>query len=337
MAVSPRTIHVVAGILLEGGRVCITRRRQDSHQGGKWEFPGGKLDAGEDALAALKRELHEELGIEVRDAYPFMHLRHSYADLDVLLDVWCVTRYHGVPHGREAQELRWAEVATLDSDVFPAADRPVLKRLQLPALYIISDVRRFGEEEFILRLERALAAGARLVQLREPWMERPAFCAYARRIVAACNRVGARLLVNTDPAWFPECGAHGLHLNSRRLMNHRERPISHEYWLGASCHDAAELHQAQALDVDFAVLGPVQPTASHPGRAALGWERFVEIGRTAAMPIFALGGMQAHDLARARIAGARGLAMIGGVWGRADYEAVVRALTNAALPASGEG
>ncbi len=163
-------IHVVAGVLIEGSRVCVTRRRGDVHQAGKWEFPGGKLEPDEDALTGLKRELHEELGIAVERAEPFVQLRHRYPELEVLLDVWRVHRYRGTPRARESQALAWMDIGALDPRDFPEADRPVLRRLQLPPLYLISDVQRFGLEGFAARLERALAAGARLIQLREPQM-----------------------------------------------------------------------------------------------------------------------------------------------------------------------
>ncbi|HEY6237476.1 MAG TPA: Nudix family hydrolase [Candidatus Elarobacter sp.] len=242
-----RAIHVVAGLLIEGSRVCVTRRRSDVHQGGKWEFPGGKVEPEEAPLAGLQRELREELGVDVMEAQPFMQLRHAYRDLDVLLDIWRIVRYRGKPHGREAQEMRWEEIARLDAREFPDADRPALRRLQLPSLYAVSDVGRFGKDEFAARLERALAAGVRLVQLREPRMERARFCAYARRLSVSCRRFGARLLVNAEPTWLEECDADGVHVNGRRLMALSERPVGAEYWFGASCHDAAELEKAAAL------------------------------------------------------------------------------------------
>jgi len=331
-----RAVHVVAGLLTDGGRICVTRRRAGVHQGGKWEFPGGKLEAAEEPLTGLRRELHEELGIDVRAARPFIKLRHAYADIDVLLDVWEIVSYRGAPRGREAQELRWAEIEHLDPREFPEADRPVLRRLQLPPLYVISDVRRFGADGFVARLERALAAGARLIQLREPHMARNAFCGYARRLAGLCRGFGARLLVNADPAWVPECGAAGVHLNSRRLMALCARPLDPPCWIGASCHDESELAHAQSLALDFVVLGPVQPTASHPASPTLGWERFAMLCSGTALPVYAIGGMGAADFPRARAAGAHGLAMISGVWSRDDLETVVRTFAAADLSVARE-
>jgi 8-oxo-dGTP diphosphatase len=326
-ATAPRQpIHVMAGLLIEHGCVCITRRRDDAHQGGKWEFPGGKLEAGEDPLTGLKRELHEELGIVVSEAAPFAQVRHVYPEVDVLLDVWRVDRYDGSPHGRETQELRWAEIARLEPAEFPDADRSVLRRLQLPPLYLLSDVEKAGREVFLRRLARALRAGARLVQLREPQMDRASFTSYARQVAALCHDCGGRFLVNADPSWVGECEADGVHLNSARLMGLSERPLTPRHWVGASCHNASELAKAEALGLDFAVLGPVRSTASHPGAATLGWERFAALCGSTVLPVYAIGGMRAADLAAARSAHGHGLAMISGVWGDPRFETVVRAL-----------
>lgn len=321
-----RALHVVAGVLIDDDRICITRRHDGTHQGGKWEFPGGKLEPNEDPFAGLRRELREELGIDVQHAAPFMCVRHDYGDIAVTLDVWRVTRYEGTPRGREAQPLRWIRLADLDSNDFPDADRPVLRRLQLPPLYLLSDVGRSGQQEFSRRLTRALKAGARLIQLREPQMHRAEFVACARQLAARCHDVGARLLVNADPDRVSDCGADGVHLNSRRLMDSSERPLSKECWVAASCHNKQELQKAQQLGVDFVVLGPVLPTASHPAVSAMGWERFGTLCASTTLPIYAIGGLHPDHVTAAGRAGARGLAMIRGIWDRDDIESAVRGL-----------
>ncbi len=316
-------MHVAVGLLLDRDRVFLTRRAADAHQGGKWEFPGGKLDDNEPVETALRRELREELGIDVRAAQPWMQVRHRYPDREVLLDVWRITVWNGVPHGREGQEARWVSVRELSELDFPAADLPILRRLWLPALYLISDASRLGRWEFLRRLERALGAGARLVQLREPEMPTREFRAYAVEIASLCHRHEARLLLNADPSAAEDCGADGVHLNSRRLMALKERPLPQKFFVAASCHDAAELAQAAVVGADFAVLGPVRHTASHPHAAALGWERFSGLCRAAGLPVYALGGLQPADLAAARGAGAQGIAMIRGAWDAADLERAV--------------
>lgn len=321
-----RAIHVVAGLLIDGDLICITRRHDSTHQGGKWEFPGGKLEANEGPLAGLQRELREELGIQVRGAIPFLCVHHDYGDMEVTLDVWRVAQYEGTPRGREAQPLRWVRLAELDPSDFPDADRPVIRRLQLPTLYLLSDVGRFGTAEFSRRLARALEAGTRLVQLREPQMNRTEFVTYAHQLAALCHDFGARLLINADPDTVAECDADGVHLNSRRLMELSRRPLSQANWVAASCHNEQELQKAQQLDVDFVVLGPVLPTASHPNAPTMGWERFCALCGSTTLPVYAIGGTQPEHILKAWHGGARGLAMIRGIWDRDDFEDAVRRL-----------
>ncbi|MHB8534383.1 MAG: Nudix family hydrolase [Sulfuricaulis sp.] len=319
-------IDVAVGILTDQDRVFITRRSSGSHQGGKWEFPGGKIAPGENPLSALKRELWEELGIRVQNAAPFLQIRHVYPDREVFLDVWHVTGYQGTPYGNEGQEARWISCADLTSLEFPQADEPILRRLWMPALYLISDSRRFGSEEFLTPLERALAAGARLIQLREPHLPAEEYQAYAKRLAGLCHRYGAKLLLNSDPAWVPACDADGVHLNSRRLMEHQKRPLGNEYWVGASCHNAEELSRAVRIGADFAVLSPVAPTTSHPGATILGWESFSRLCAGTSLPVYALGGMRIQDQERAHRAGARGMAMVSEVWESDSIEETVAAL-----------
>ncbi len=320
-------LHVAVGILLDGNKVFITRRLPDSHQGGKWEFPGGKVEPGEDTLAALKRELREELGIEVVAVEPSMRVHHAYHDRHVLLDVWHITDYRGMPHGREGQEARWADYPDLMRLEFPAADQPILRRLWLPPLYLITDSRRFGKIGFLARLERALQSGARLVQLREPHMTPEEYREYARVTADLCHCYEAKLLLNAEPEWVSSCHADGVHLNGRRLMQCRERPLDERFWVAASCHNVEELQKAERLGADFAVLSPVAVTASHPDAAPLGWDKFGLWRAGVNLPVYALGGMRIEDLLPARRHGARGLAMISGIWSAGSIEEAVASLT----------
>lgn len=126
----PRALHVAVGVVEDGhGRVLIARRRPEKHQGGLWEFPGGKLEAGESVERALARELKEEVGITVVTAQPFLQLRHDYGDVAVLLDVWRVTAYRGEPQALEDQPLRWAVLGDLDPQEFPEANQAIIAAL----------------------------------------------------------------------------------------------------------------------------------------------------------------------------------------------------------------
>ncbi|MBP6515208.1 MAG: NUDIX domain-containing protein [Steroidobacteraceae bacterium] len=128
-------IHVMAGALCDGqGRVLIAQRPAGKHLAGGWEFPGGKLDADEDRLAGLRRELAEELGVELVSARPLIKVRHDYPDRSVLLDVWLVDAFTGEPRGLDGQALVWVPVDELPSHDLLPADRPIVTALRLPPL-----------------------------------------------------------------------------------------------------------------------------------------------------------------------------------------------------------
>ncbi len=135
MTIERSAVHVLVGLIGDAdGRWLINRRRPGTDLAGYWEFPGGKLAAGEERFVALRRELHEELGIEVLTAEPFMELLHDYPQKRVRLDVWRVLRYRGRPLAREGQELAWVAAAGLvEWDLLPA-DQPIVAALaELPA------------------------------------------------------------------------------------------------------------------------------------------------------------------------------------------------------------
>lgn len=131
MSAELRTVRVAVGIVADvTGAILITRRPDHVHQGGLWEFPGGKVETGETVEAALRRELHEELGIVIQAAEPLLRVRYPYPDKTVVLDAWRVTAYLGEPRGREGQPLVWAPPETLADFTFPAADEAIITRLR---------------------------------------------------------------------------------------------------------------------------------------------------------------------------------------------------------------
>ena len=122
---------VVAGALFDGeGRVLIAQRPAGKTLAGRWEFPGGKVDTGESEHAALRRELREELGVEVIAARPFMRLAHAYEDRDVELSLWIVERFAGEPRSLDAQALKWVSPAALAAEDILEADQPFITGLR---------------------------------------------------------------------------------------------------------------------------------------------------------------------------------------------------------------
>ncbi len=307
-------MHVVAAVLRDvAGRVLLAQRGQGRDLAGLWEFPGGKVEPGETALAALARELHEELGIVVRSATPLMRVPQAYPGKRIVLDVYDVDRYDGQPQGREGQALAWVAVDALGGYAMPPADLPVVGVLMAPDCYAISP-EPVGASAFLSQLENVLAAGVRRVQLRSYALPAADLAALAGEAAARCRVFGAQLLLNGQADMAVELGV-GLHLRSHQLMALRLRPnLATGQALAASCHNAEELLQAQHLGLDFAVLGPVRPTHSHPGALPLGWDGFAALREQVSLPIYALGGLGLGDIATARSHGAQGIAAIRALW-----------------------
>ncbi|MGA7980916.1 MAG: Nudix family hydrolase [Chromatiaceae bacterium] len=310
-----RVIHVAAGAIKDRlGRVLVTRRASHVHQGGLWEFPGGKLEPGEDVTQALRRELDEELGVQVLAFRPLIRVPHDYGDRRVLLYVYLVTAYAGEPRSREGQPLGWWYPNEMDPSVFPDADRPIISALRLPELYLITGPDPRRPDAFVRQLEQALERGIRLVQLRAHELADTDYASLAFRAFALCEGSGARLMVSTDPCRAQDLPCHGLHLSGERLRGLDRRPFTDQRWVGASCHGAEDLALAQRWGLDYALLSPVRLTATHPEAVPLGWEGFAALADAAAIPIFALGGLRPEDLPEAVQRGAQGVAAIRGLW-----------------------
>ena len=308
-------IHVAAAVLVDdSNRVLLQKRHSDMHQGGLWEFPGGKLEPGESVAEGLARELHEELGIDVLEHRPLIRITHRYADRSVLLDVHDVSRWQGEPVGREGQPLAWVERQVLRDYPMPAADVPVVTALQLPSTYLITPPRLDDRAAFLGSLELSLKAGVRLVQLRLFDLSQAELAGVGREACTLCHAYEARVLLNGNADTAAEIGADGLHLNSRQLHSHQARPVAASQLLAASCHSPHDLAQAAALGADFALLSPVLPTRSHPDADPLGWAGFAAWVDPAVMPVFALGGMHMGLLETAWKHGAQGIAGIRGLW-----------------------
>ncbi len=308
-------IHVAAAALIDDrDRVLLARRPVDAHQGGLWEFPGGKREAGESVAEALRRELHEELGIVLQRHRPLIRVHHQYADRSVLLDVHRVTAWQGQPVGRQGQPLAWVLPDELDDYPMPAADVPIVSALRLPPVYLITPPKIADQTAFLHALERSVADGIRLVQLRLFDIDDATLLQIGRAACALCHAGQARVLLNGSPEAAAAIGADGVHLNRRALYLHPQRPIEATQLLAASCHNPQDLAQAAGLGADFALLSPVLPTRSHPDADPLGWERFAGWVDDARLPVFALGGMHPDLLEAAWRHGAQGIAGIRGLW-----------------------
>jgi len=323
-------IQVVVGIITnEKGEVLLAKRPPDVHQGGLWEFPGGKQEQDEEVRSALKRELMEELGMLVKRARPYIKLYYDYPEKSVVLNVWLIQEWEGVPYGKEGQLIRWYGRNCLNEIEILPANEAIIKAIKLPPLYLISPGPAADRlNEFISGIEESIVAGARLLQLRcheEFYKIHPEVI---QKILTICNAHNAMLLVNAIPTTAASLNVHGVHLNSVRLLQLNERPLDCNFRISASCHNKIELSHAERIGVDFAVLSPVQFTSSHPDAIPMGWKKFKEIVDNANIPVYALGGMLPIHMDTAWECGAHGIAMLSGIWSSGNPAEVIRQCIN---------
>ena len=307
-----KVIHVAAAaIWRNSSELLIAKRPDDKHQGGLWEFPGGKVEPDEDVLSALSRELEEELGIEVTHAEKLIQVPYHYPDKSVLLDVYSVTAFSGEPWGKEGQPVRWVSVDDLASYAFPAANKPILDACLLPkSIAITPFTPALSEaEQFV---DKAVKQGAEGIVLRSSVLEELASDtqAFIESKNAAMTASNGFFAVNTSVERANELGLKAVHLNGANLAEMSHRDEFKGRWLGASCHDAEQIGLALGKGVDYIMLSPVQRTQSHPEIAPLGWDKFAELVELSTVPVFALGGVGLNDLPAAVAAGAQGIAAI---------------------------
>ncbi|TJY65172.1 Nudix family hydrolase [Sinimarinibacterium sp. CAU 1509] len=304
-------IAVACGVLMaDSGAVLIAQRPTDKIAAGLWEFPGGKIEAGESPRAALDRELHEELGIEVEAARPLMRLQHAYSSRTVLLDVWKVGAWRGEPHGREQQAFAWCRPEALTQYPLLAADAPIVRALQLPEQYVFSppDATLAQLQSGISRLPSDA-----LLRLRLPSLDDAAYREVAVRLADALRGTEVRLVLDRDASMAVELGAWGLHLSAARLYQ-PEALNTEGLKVIASAHHRRDLERAVQLGCDAAVLGNVGVTKTHPKAPPLGWTGFERETFGVPMPVYAIGGVGSADLPAAFSAYAQGVAGISAYW-----------------------
>jgi len=295
-------IEVAAAVIQRAdGSFLLAQRPAGKVYAGYWEFPGGKIEPGEPPARALARELHEELGIDIGRAYPWITRVFAYPHGTVRLNFFRVREWKGEPHPKEDQAIAWQAAGAPMAEPMLPANAPVLASLALPAEYAVTDAGHYGIAEMLTHLERRVRGGLKLLQVREPALDESKKNLFTGQAIGLAHRHGCKVLVKSP---FP--GADGIHFTAAQLMNLKGKPPG---LVATSCHTREELERAMQLELDFAVLGPVKDKPP-----ALGWEKFREIARGASIPVYAIGGLARTDMEDAWRAGAHGLAMIRGSW-----------------------
>jgi 8-oxo-dGTP diphosphatase len=308
-----KRIEVAAGVITRtDGRFLLGQRAADTFYPGYWEFPGGKVEPGESAEAALIRELDEELGIRGRALRPWLTREHRYEHAHVRLYFFEVATWEGEVNDHVHAALSWEQTENPVVAPMLPANGPILKALRLPRRMAITQAAALGVGRQLDMLERALEHGLKWIQVREPSMAAGDFAAFASEVIQRARPHNALVVINAPVEVARALGADGVHLPAAHLAQLEERPPF--AWVGASCHERRELERVAALGLDYALLGAVRPTPTHPGQKALGWEEFRRLTRELPMPVLALGGLTDADMDAARNAGAHGIAGIRGMW-----------------------
>ena len=309
-------VEVAAAVMLraDGREFLLAQRPEGKVYAGYWEFPGGKVEPGESVRQALIRELQEELGITVTACSPWLTRVFTYPHATVRLNFWRVTAWDGeigITAPLEHSAVEWQRIGqpASVSPILPAND-PILKALALPTTMAITNAEAEGTERQLERLEEALLAGLRLIQVRDKGWPAAQRLWFAEAVTRLAHSHGALVVINDDADIARRVGADGLHLSATRLARLTERPDF--TWVGASCHTAEEIRQAGEIGLDYALLSPVLPTPTHPEASGLGWAEFGRLAAGNTLPVFALGGMRPAMLNEAQAHGAHGIALMRG-------------------------
>ncbi|NTV69066.1 MAG: Nudix family hydrolase [Azonexaceae bacterium] len=311
-----KIVEVAAAVMLraDSREFLLAQRPEGKVYAGYWEFPGGKVEPGETVREALIRELQEELGITVTACSPWLTRQFTYPHATVRLNFWRVTAWDGeigITAPLEHSAVDWQETgeAATVAPILPAND-PILKALALPTTMAITNAETEGTERQLERLEEALQAGLRLIQVRDKGWPPAQRLWFAEAVCRLAHSHGAQVVINDGEQIARQVGADGIHLSAASLATCTQRPDF--TWVGASCHTATEIARAGELGLDYALLSPVLATPSHPETAGLGWPEFARLLAGNTLPVLALGGMKPELLREAQEHGAHGIALMRG-------------------------
>lgn len=305
--------RVVIGIVENNaGQLLLTKRRRGVHLENYWEFPGGKVEKQESFKMALRRELHEEIGIHISQVKKIIDFEYQYNDRRIHFQAYKILDYLSDVSSQEHQQLEWVHYSELDTHQMPSANISIIDALCLPPLYMIADQQSIQSNILLNVVKKNLESGIKLIQYRAHGVGRPEYIAMAEDIYNLCQQHGAKMVCNCELEWLNEFPAHGVHLTSSRLAEVCESAfyLNKCSYFSASCHTPEEVDLANQLKVRCILIGPVRTTCTHPDATSLEWEGFNHLCRVANMPVYALGGVEANEVASAIAQGAQGVAGI---------------------------
>ena len=313
---SKPSVHVAIALLLYRGKVLVGWRNADQHQGNKYEFPGGKIEAGETPVEACRREIFEEVGIGIQQWHAFDVIHHEYDDVEVFLHL-----FHATVNEQYLTDIQkpwtWYSRDQLLGLNFPKANQSIIQRLFWNHRIKISE-----DLSELCRNQQSVANANTLNEsnLNEDAAQ-PLFYYRTELLTSAVEQVQqlnlhdlSRLIINVD-MWkqLPESlqkAVAAVHYKQQQVMDLQIGQLPLGVRCIAACHDLVSLQRAHQLGFDAVILSPVLPTATHPDAHTLGWEQFAQYAKSSDLPVFALGGLSPTDLSIAQEHGAYGIAGI---------------------------
>ena len=292
-------------------------KRLDSQSwAGWWEFPGGKLEINESPSEALKREIFEELGVVIKKYKQWTTRRVVEKNKITILYFFLITSWTGMVEGKEGQELQWVNLKKYNVTKVLPPNQVIHHALKnnLPDIYAITNLQEISSDNFFQALKRQVNDGLRLIQIREKNLIEAELEALIIRIKKILQHTNVRIIINSSIDLAYEYELDGVHLNSKQL--HELSHFPKDLLVGASCHSENDLMVAEEKNADFAVLGSVKETLTHPGIEPIGWAKFNKLVANSNIPIYSIGGMTNNDIPSSFDHGAIGIASQRTIWSK---------------------
>jgi len=306
---------VAVGILKDSdGKYLLGKRLNSQTWPGWWEFPGGKLERNENPLEALKREIFEELGIVVNKYRQWTTRRVVEKNKITTLYFFLITSWKGIVEGREGQKLQWVDLKTYNSKKILPPNQVIHKALKnnLPEIYAITNLQKIPPDKFFLALKSKINDGIRLIQIREKSFKECDLEILIKKIKKILKQANVKIIINSRIDLAYKFQLDGVHLNSSQL--HELKYFPKDMLVGVSCHSRKDLEVAEEKNADFAVLGSVKKTLTHPGLEPIGWKKFNKLIEKSNLPIYSIGGMTSNDISSSFENGAIGIASQRAIW-----------------------
>ena len=272
------------------------------------------MESNENPSEALKREIYEELGVAINKYRQWTTRRVIEKNKITILYFFLITSWTGMVEGREGQELQWVDLKTYNAKKVLPPNQVIHHALKndLPDIYAITNFQETPSDNFFQSLKRQVDYGLRLIQIREKNLTATELEALITRIKITLKHTNVRIIINSSISLAYKYQLDGVHLNSKQLNELKYFPK--DLLVGVSCHSEKDLEVAEEKKADFAVLGSVKETLTHPNLEPIGWKKFNKLVDNSNIPIYSIGGMTNDDIPLSFNFGAIGIASQRAIW-----------------------